>query len=153
MAYQGRGRNPSVDVVADQLAGYLAAHVGLEPAGAITAHEVAPAQQLRSLLGQLDVGLALLPAGAAIGQVANLDLATVLLDDGVHVETSVAEALEDGRLGKSAGHLRLEVAPSPADAISMAYQGEGVNPPLLTRRSPYRSSAQAGASASRRTGG
>ena len=32
------------------------------------------------------------------------------------------------------GHLRFEVVPSPADAISMAYQGEGVNPPPQQQR-------------------
>ena len=32
------------------------------------------------------------------------------------------------------GHLRLEVVPSPADAISMAYQAEGVNPPQSARK-------------------
>jgi hypothetical protein len=31
-------------------------------------------------------------------------------------------------VGVLESHLRLEVVPSPADAISMAYQGEGVNP-------------------------
>ena len=31
-------------------------------------------------------------------------------------------------------HWRLQVVPSPADAINMAYQQEGVNPPLLTRK-------------------
>ena len=103
---------PSVDVVSDQLAGHFAAHVGLKPTGAITAHEVTPAEEFRGLLGQLDVGLALLPGGAAIGEVAHFDLAAVLFEDGVHIKASVAEALEDGRLGKGAGHLRLEVVGS-----------------------------------------
>ena len=90
----------SVDVEGDQLAVDGATTVSPEMNGAVAAAEPTPAQKLGSLLGEFDVGLALLPVSAhGVGvDVANLDAAAGLFNDCGHVKASIAEALETERV-------------------------------------------------------
>jgi hypothetical protein len=97
---RGEALQASVDVVGHQL---VALVVVLENPGAVSGAVAAPAQELRSKEAGGFVGV-VISAHALFIQKTNLDPATALIDDGVHVESSLAESLENGLGGRGAGH-------------------------------------------------